>query len=72
MLAETYGLSEKAAVATYVAALLDNELVIAIARKDGEPINVWITDDPTDELQYTPEGETLELRFWNGKQWLGR
>jgi hypothetical protein len=71
VLAGAYGLPEEAAVAKFVAALLKNEAVIAISRKGDEPVDAWITDDPAGERRYTSEGETLELRYWSGRPWVG-
>jgi hypothetical protein len=32
--------------------------------------DVWITDDPAEELKYWDPGETVEFRLWGGTKFV--
>ena len=69
VLAATDGLPEDAAVERFLNALLTSKAVIAISRRQGEILDIWITDDPLAELRYAPADESIEFRYWNGAVW---
>jgi len=68
ILAELSGQDEKSAVERYLAALIDNVAVIALIRVSGKLTDIWITDDPADDLlsHHAPPDETVEFRLWDG------
>jgi hypothetical protein len=43
--------------------------VIAISRIGSEIQDVWITEEPAEELENAADGETVELRLWSGRSW---
>ncbi len=65
------GATESDAVEQFVQELLGNRSVIAISRIGGEVRDVWITYDPASESRYLSEGESVELRYWDGSTWSG-
>ncbi len=65
ILAELSGLSQDAALRTYVDALLRDAAIIAIARVGGKIQDVWVADDARPD-KYKPEDETIEFRYWSG------
>jgi len=71
ILAELSGQDEIAAIERYVADLTGNVSVIFLRRRSGVLTDVWITDDPADELQghkqYGLPDETIEFRLWDGR-----
>ena len=69
LLVGPYGASEEEAAARFVEDLLSDQLVIAMSRIGGVVKDVWITDDPTSELKYEPEGENTVFRYWSGRSW---
>ena len=69
LLAGAFGVSEQAAVARFVEDLLSDRSVVAVSRVGGVIQDVWVTDDPSSELRYQPEGEEIEFRYWSGRAW---
>lgn len=69
ILASLNGSSESEAVDRFVDDLVSNRTVIAVSRIGGELRDVWVADDPTSEFRYLSEGESIELRYWDGKKW---
>jgi hypothetical protein len=50
----------------FVNDLISNRLIIAVATVHGEIRDIWITDNPSDDLQYRPRDETIAFRLWDG------
>jgi hypothetical protein len=71
LLAAWTGLSEPEAVEQFLDDLLSSRAVIVLSRVGGAVRDVWVTDDPTSESGYLAEGESLELRYWDGSRWPG-
>lgn len=71
LLAALAGTTTYEAVNQFVQDLLGNRSVIAILRVGGEIKDVWISDAPNSESGYLSEGESIELRHWNGQRWTG-
>ena len=69
VLAGTFGVSERGAIARFVEDLLGDRSVIALSRVGGVIRDVWVTDDPASELRHKPEGEEIEFRHWSGRAW---
>ena len=63
--------SESEAVEQFVRDLLENRALIAISRIAGEIRNVWITDDPASEFDDLLPDESVELRYWDGRNFGG-
>ena len=59
-----------AAIERYVADLTGNISVITLTRRSGVLTDVWITDDPADDLrsckQHGLPDETIAFRLWDG------
>src|SRR5438045_4087868 len=51
--------------------VLDGRAVIAVLRVAGAVKDVWVTDDPASESGYLSQGESIELRLWDGTTWSG-
>ena len=51
----------------FIEELREERLVMVIASVDGRIRDVWVTDNPEDELKYLSPGENLALRYWSGK-----
>jgi len=66
MLAATSGKPVETAVEDYVRDVVESRSVIAVVKKAGSIIDVWISSDPEKDRTYLQVGETLELRRWNG------
>jgi hypothetical protein len=64
------GQDEMAAIARYVADLTGNISVITLTRRSGVLTDVWITDDPADDLrsckQHGWPDEAIAFRLWDG------
>ena len=65
------GVDDEAATRAYIDRLLQGIAVVGIRRKSGVIVEVWIMDDPAFEADAFAEGETLELRHWDGSPWSG-
>lgn len=66
ILGALFGLSQEDAVSQFVASLLENKRAIAIATVNGRVRDVWVTDDPAQEVIYKPEDEVITFRRWDG------
>lgn len=66
LLVPEYGATRAAAAENFVNMLLGDALVIAIDKVAGAVQNIYVTDDPAEELRYAPEGATVEFRLWSG------
>jgi hypothetical protein len=71
ILAAVTGRSEAEAVERFVQDVLGNQAVIALSRIGGEVRDVWVTERPASESRYLSEGESVELRYWDGRKWAG-
>ena len=71
MLAAVADIPETEAVERFVQDVLGNRAIIAVSRVGGEIRDVWVSDDPTSEHRYLSEGESVELRYWDGREWSG-
>jgi len=69
LLTPAYGPTEEEAVANFVRDILEDRIVVAVARVAGEVREVWVSDDPADEWKYVPADQALELRYWHGAAW---
>jgi hypothetical protein len=61
--------SEAEAIEQFISDLLCNRLVIALSRVGNVVKDVWVTDNPVSETRYLSDGESVELRYWNGDAW---
>lgn len=66
-----YGASEEDAVENFMQSLVQNKSVIVIHRRGGYIFDVRVTDTPDAERRNVPEGQTIELRHWDGSAWTG-
>jgi hypothetical protein len=70
LLAASYGCSQTEAVKRFVKRLLDDRMAIAIRRIKEKIADIYITEDPADDLDGLSEhgepAETLEFRVWSG------
>jgi hypothetical protein len=70
ILAELSGMDEISAMERFVAHLTGSVSVIVVRRRSGARTDVWITEDPADELsgykRYGLPDETIEFRLWDG------
>jgi hypothetical protein len=69
LLVGSYGASQTEAVATFVAQILSDRLVIAVYSRSGAVKDVQVTEDPTAEHRYATTGEQVSLRFSSGRAW---
>jgi len=69
LIAGSFGVTEREAIARFVEDLLGDRSVIAVSRVGGGIRNVWVTDDPASELRYKPAEEEVEFRYWSGRPW---
>lgn len=63
--AELSGLPEEEAVAQYVARLVSNKSLIAIATVDGKIRDIWVSTIPPEPDEYKPANEIVTYRFWD-------
>lgn len=61
------GVTDEAATRAYIDRLLRGVAVVGIRRKGGAIMDAWIMDDPAFEADMFHEGETLEMRHWDGR-----
>ncbi|MCJ2047852.1 immunity 50 family protein [Methylobacterium sp. J-078] len=69
LLVGQYGDTESTATSAYIDRLLRGTAVIGIRRREGAITEAWIMDDPAFEADAFAEGETLEMRHWDGRPW---
>jgi hypothetical protein len=58
--------SPEVATARFVDDLISSRSIIAISTIAGTIRDVWITDDPAEELKYWDQSKTVEFRLWDG------
>jgi hypothetical protein len=70
ILADLSGQDEVSAVEHFLADLTTNVSVIGVKRTSGKLTEVWVSDDPTENLadhqRFGEPNATLEFRFWDG------
>src|SRR4051794_30812344 len=67
ILAALSGLPEAEAVERFVRDLTESRAVIAVSRVGGVLTDAWVTDDPSGEDRHLSPGESVELRYWDGR-----
>lgn len=65
-LSEEQGKETAAALDDFVKNILDDRSIIAVLRKHGEIVDVWVTDDPESDREFLQPGEELAFRNWSG------
>ncbi|QDF41562.1 hypothetical protein FJN17_30490 [Bradyrhizobium symbiodeficiens] len=69
ILASLSGKDEEAAIDNFVADLTSGKSVIAMKRIGGSLADVWVTDDPAEDVSDTKKyglgDETMEFRLWD-------
>lgn len=63
ILGELYGMDQKEAVKRFIEDVLSDKSFICILKKDNVIIDIWVTDDPSQESSI--DNEVLEIRRWN-------
>lgn len=63
------GATDDAALSAYINRLLNGVAVVGIRRRGGTIVDAWIMDDPAFEADTFLDGETLEMRHWDGRPW---
>lgn len=69
ILAALTGLPEVEAVRRYVDNLVGGVSVVALWSVAGELQDIWVSENPEEDARYPEAGESIELRFWDGRQW---
>jgi hypothetical protein len=68
-LAATTGLSEDEAVRQFVNDIISGKSVICLWSVGDNLEDVWVSEDPERDYRYPQPGETVELRYWDGRKW---
>lgn len=68
ILASISGLNEERAIRQFVDDVLNDKQIIAVMKKENKIVQVWITENPIDELKYQQDDEVLEFRYWSGQK----
>ena len=61
------GLTEDAAMRQFIDGLIAGRIVIALARVSGAVRDVWVTDNIESDRKYKRDDETIEFRYWDGR-----
>lgn len=67
VLCEMYGTSVDEACQSFLQNIINDGAVIAVLSCHGDRADVWVTEDPREDLRYLKDGEKLEFRYWSGK-----
>lgn len=67
ILAATTGLSQTEAVRQFVRDLIRGKSVIVLWSVGDELQDVWVSDNPGRDIAYPQPGESVELRYWDGR-----
>jgi hypothetical protein len=67
ILASLADLPVDAAIREYIDDLLNGRTFIAVAAVEGTTCDVWVTDNGHPD-EYKPDDETIEFRYWDGRQ----
>jgi hypothetical protein len=71
ILAATTGLPEAEAVPRFIDDLVQGASVVVLWSVGGEVRDIWVSDDPEQDAAYPQPGESVELRYWDGRAWTG-
>jgi hypothetical protein len=71
ILAALTGRPEAEAVRRFVEDLVGSRSVIVLWSVGGELRDVWVSDDPVRDAAYPLPGESVALRYWDGRAWPG-
>lgn len=76
ILAFETGLPEADAVRKFIDDLIGGVSVIVLWSVNGELRDVWVSEDPQKDAgyaksKYAEPGESVELRYWDGRLWEG-
>ncbi|MGE8131904.1 hypothetical protein ACQKQD_33785 [Methylobacterium sp. NPDC080182] len=63
------GTTDEAAMGAYIDRLLCGVAVVGVRRKGGAIVDARVIDHPKFEVEALAEGETLEMRHWDGRPW---
>ena len=63
------GVTDEAATRAYIDRLLRGIAVVGVRRKGEAIVDARIMDHPAFEADMVREGETLEMRHWDGRPW---
>ncbi len=66
LLAKCTGLSEDAALQSFVDAILNDETLIAVLSRDGNIEDIWVCDDPECAFRHKQAVVPWGFRFWGG------
>jgi len=69
ILAALTGLPEPEAVRRYVDDLIGGASVVTLWSVAGELSDIWMSENPERDAHYSQDGESIELRFWDGSPW---
>ena len=69
ILAATTGRPAAEAVRWFVGNVVGGASVIALWSVGGELRDVWVSDDPAGDAVYPQPGESVALRYWDGRAW---
>jgi hypothetical protein len=69
ILATLSELPEDEAVHEYVHRVVSGEAVIRMLSVNGKLSDLWVSDDPAADAKHAIEGESIEMRYWNGESW---
>jgi len=72
ILAATTGLPQAQAIRQFVDDLVGGKSVIVLWSVGGELRDVWVSDAPETDAAYAQPGESVELRYWDGRAWPDR
>lgn len=67
MLIPTFGQNLEEAGNCFIKAILKDELVIEIRKKNEKTVDVFVNFEPTEEDKYKPKSEQKIFRTWSGK-----
>jgi hypothetical protein len=68
ILVPQYGPTAEAAAHAFFDSVIEDRQLICVSKEAGKDERIWITDDPAIDVQYMQPGETLQVRFWSGKE----
>jgi hypothetical protein len=71
VLAAAGGLPQAEAVRRFVGGVVGGASVLALWYVGDELRDVWVSDDPARDATYPQPGESVVLRYWDGRAWHG-
>lgn len=69
ILVATTGLPQPEAVRQFVDDLIGGKSVIVLWSVGGQLQDVWVSNEPERDAAYPRPGESVELRYWDGRAW---